>query len=59
VSDHVEVGFKHVYFNSGILRLRHAGITYAGNPNRLTIAPSGGSPTVVDQAATAAAPNPE
>lgn len=52
LSDHVEVGFKHIYFNSGILRLRHDGIAYAGNPNRLAVAPPGGSPTLVDQAAT-------
>ena len=37
LSGHVELGIKHRYFNSGIVRLRHEGIAYAGNPNRLII----------------------
>ena len=37
LSDRVELGIKHRYFNSGIVKLRHDGITIAGNPNRMTI----------------------
>lgn len=37
VSDHVELGVKHRYFNSGIVRVRQQEIAYDGNPNRLTI----------------------
>jgi opacity protein-like surface antigen len=37
LSDHVELGIKHRYFNSGIVRLRQDGIAYAGNPNRLAV----------------------
>lgn len=37
LSDDVELGIKHRYFNSGIVRLRHEGIAYTGNANRLTI----------------------
>jgi opacity protein-like surface antigen len=49
LSDRFEVGLKHIYFNSGILKLRHEGIHYAGNPDRLAIAAPGGTPTIVDQ----------
>lgn len=37
LSDHVELGIKHRYFNSGIVRVRHEGAAFDGNPNRLTI----------------------
>ncbi|HXG80711.1 MAG TPA: outer membrane beta-barrel protein [Sphingomicrobium sp.] len=53
LSDHVELGIKHRYFNSGIVKLRHGGIEFAGNPNRLTITPPGGTATDVDQTTSA------
>lgn len=49
LSDHVELGIKHRYFNSGIVKLQHEGIAFAGNPNRLTVTPPGGPATDVDQ----------
>jgi hypothetical protein len=49
LSDRIDLGVKHRYFNSGIVRLRHDGIAYAGNPNRLTITPPAGPATDIDQ----------
>lgn len=49
LSDHVELGIKHRYFNSGIVRLQHQGIPFDGNPNRLTVTPPGGPATDIDQ----------
>lgn len=53
VSDHVELGIKHRYFNSGIVRVRHPGVAYDGNPNRLTVTPPGGQAIDIDQTTNA------
>lgn len=37
ISPRVELGFKHRYFNSGIVSLQGRGRDFAGNPDRLTI----------------------
>ena len=37
ISSRVELGFKHRYFNSGIVKLQGRGQDFAGNPDRLTI----------------------
>ena len=49
LSDRVELGIKHRYFNSGVVRLRHDGVPYAGNPDRVTITPPNVPATDVDQ----------
>lgn len=49
LSDHLELGLKHRYFNSGMVRLRHDGVAYEGNPDRLTVTPPDGPATEVDQ----------
>jgi opacity protein-like surface antigen len=49
LSDRVELGIKHRYFNSGIVRLRHQGVPFDGNPNRLTVTPPSGPATDIDQ----------
>lgn len=41
LSDRVELGIKHRYFNSGMAKLRHSGVAYDGNPDRLTVTPPG------------------
>ena len=35
ISDRVELGLMHRYFNSGILKLRHRPLAHSGNPQRL------------------------
>jgi opacity protein-like surface antigen len=49
----IDLGIKYRYFNSGVVTLRHGGLEYIGNPDRLTIAPAGGMATTVDQTTNA------
>jgi opacity protein-like surface antigen len=50
INDRYSIGLKYRYFNSGIVTLRGDPVALAGNPNRLTVAPSGAQ---VDQTVNA------
>ena len=49
LSDHVELGIKHRYFNSGIVKVRHEGVGFDGNPDRLMVTPPDGPATDIDR----------
>ncbi len=54
ISPTIELGIKHRYFDSGIIKVvSGGGVNYAGNPNRLTITPPGGAAALVDQTTSA------
>ena len=42
VSDRFEIGVKYRKFNSGVVKLQQKPLVYDGNPDRLTVAESGG-----------------
>ena len=54
ISPKVELGLKHRYFNSGIVKLRDRnGVAHVGNANRIDVTPPGGPTTTVNQATDA------
>lgn len=54
ITPNIDLGLKYRFFNSGIIKVQQRDEqAFAGNPNRLSVASTGGAPVTVDQTTSA------